>query len=143
MTIRQTFELGRIELDGRPIRDGVTVTVVNDSGAPVLAVRSWTEHGPSAAEPIGRMTVIAAEGDIDVDTEPLLRHVLAQAVNGRPAVCCDLSGVTFFGAAAANLLLATHRRATEAGQLFVLRGAGGMTEHVLAVADPDHVIARY
>ena len=142
MTTRQTFRSGHLDADARPLRDGVMATIVDDDGATVFAVRSWTESGPTAAEPADVLTVVAAEGDIDVDTESLLRHVLAQTLNGRPAVCCDLSRVTFFGAAAANLLLDTHRCAAEAGQHFFLRGAGAMTEHVLAVADPHRVIAR-
>jgi anti-anti-sigma factor len=142
MSTRQTFRFGRVDVDGRPLRDGVMVTVVDDNGATVLAVRSWTEPAPPAAERDDALTVIAAEGDIDLDTESLLRNVLAQTLSGRAAVCCDLSRVTFFGAAAANLLLDTHRHAAEAGQQFFLRGAGAMTEHVLAVADPQRVIAR-
>ena len=141
VTAQQTYRFGHIDPDG-PFRDGATVTVVDD-GATVLTLRSWTEPGRTATEPAGQVAVVAADGDIDMDTAPVLRHMLAQALDCRPIVCCDLSQVTFFGAAAANLLLAMHWRATGRGHLLLLRGARAMTEYVLAVVDPDLVVARY
>jgi anti-anti-sigma factor len=143
VTIQHTYRLGHIDPDKRRLRDGAMVTVGDDDGATVLAVRRWTDPGPPGAEPARPLTVVAADGDIDLDTAPLLRHALVQALDCRAPVCCDLSGVTFFGATAAGLLLDTHRRATESGQVFFLRGARAMTEYVLAVVDPDRVVARF
>lgn len=143
MTVQQAYRWGHIDADGPALRDSATVTVADDDGATLLTVRSWTEPGPSGITPARPVTVVAADGDIDLDTASLLRHALVQAFGGGGPVCCDLSGVTFFGAAAANLLLAMHRRAAEAGQLLLLRGVRAMTEHVLTVADPHRVIARY
>lgn len=139
MTAPQTYELGRIDLDERPFRDGATATVVDDEGVTVLSVRSWTE--PDANE-TGPVKVVAVDGDIDLDTVLLLREVLVHALNSRATVCCDLSRVTFFGAAAANLLLAMDRDTAETVQHFFVRGAGAMTEFVLAVVDPGRTVAR-
>jgi anti-anti-sigma factor len=142
MTAQQTYRLGHIDRH-EPFQDGATVTVVDEDGATVFTARGWLEPGPIATEAAGPVAVVAADGDIDMDTAPVLRRVLTQALDSRATVCCDLGQVTFFGAAAANLLLAMHRRATETGHLLVLRNARAMTEHVLAVVDPYHVIARY
>ena len=142
MTAQQTYLWGRIDLDGRPFRDVATATVVDDAGATVLTVRSWTEAPPTGTASGARVIVVAADGDIDVDTAPLLRHVLDNALDRRKPVCFDVSGATFFGAAAARLLLDTHRRATGTGQPFFIRGASAMTEKVLAVVDPHRVVAR-
>jgi len=141
MTAQQTYRFGHIHPKG-PFRDDLTVTVMDEGGAAVLTVRSWTEPGPTWTERAGPVAVVAAAGEIDTDTAPVLRHVLAQAVDCRATVCCDLSQVTFFGAAAANLLLAMHRRAAETGHHLLLRGARAMTERVLAVVDPYRVVAR-
>jgi anti-anti-sigma factor len=143
VTAQQAYRWGRIDLDGRPLRDGATATVEDDDGVIVLTVRSRTEPQPTELASVGRVMVVAAEGDIDVDTAPLLWHVLGNALDCRQAVCFDVSGVTFFGAAAARLLLAMHRRAAETGQLFFIRGARAMAEHVLDVVDPYQVIARH
>jgi len=143
VTAQQTYRFGHIGPSG-PFRDGATVTVVDDDGVIVLTLRSWTEPGrPTATEPAGPVAVVAADGDIDMDTAPALRHMLARALDCRPTVCCDLSQVTFFGAAAGNLLLAMHGRATETGHLLLLRGARAMTEYVLAVVDPYRIVAPY
>jgi anti-anti-sigma factor len=143
VTAQQTYRIGHVDLNVRPFRYDATVTAAYNDGAAVFAVRSWTEPGPTETGPAGPVAVVAADGEIDVDTAPLLAHALGQALDRGGTVCCDLSQVTFFGAAAANLLLAMHRRATETRQLFFVRGAVAMTEHVLVVVDPCRVIPRY
>jgi anti-anti-sigma regulatory factor len=57
-------------------------------------------------------------------------------------VCCDLSQVTFFGAAAANTVLSAYRQATAPGNGFFLRGVHGITGRVLGIVDPDRVVPR-
>jgi anti-anti-sigma factor len=89
-----------------------------------------------------RLTVVAIDGEIDQDTAALVRLALSHALDGRTTVCCDLSRVTFFGAAAVNTVLAAHRQATDLGNGFFLRGVRGLTERVLTIADPDGVVPR-
>lgn len=88
------------------------------------------------------LTVVAVEGEIDQDTAPLVRLALSQALDGRAAVCCDLSRVTFLGAAGAGMLLSAHARAVASGRVFFLRGAWGITARVLDVVDPEGIVER-
>jgi anti-anti-sigma factor len=87
-------------------------------------------------------SVVAIDGEIDQDTAPLVRLALSHALDGRLPVCCDLSRVTFFGAAAANAVLAAHRQASAAGNRFFLCGVQGITGRVLAIVDPDRIVPR-
>jgi len=159
VTTQQTYRFGQIDPRGS-FQNDATVTVVDDHNDPVLTVRAWTESSRTessrtessrtetrppttgTADP-GPVAVVAATGDIDVDTAPALQHLLRQALNNYPTVCCDLSQVTFFGAAAANLLLTLHRHATETGHHLHVRGAHAMTQRVLTIVDPHHTVTRY
>lgn len=78
--------------------------------------------------------IVAVMGEIDLDTAPTLRDALCDAVEWNPAVCCDLSGVTFFSAAGVSALLAAYHRAESAGTRFSVRGARGITERVLRLS---------
>jgi anti-anti-sigma factor len=125
----------------RDLADGVAATVTGHDGA-VLATISWHPSSiPADSEARGSSTVIAVDGDVDVDTVPLLRTALLQAVSTRRSVCCDLSRVTFFGAAGANTLLSVHHHALRLGHVLLLRGADGMTAEVLSICGLDKLIA--
>ncbi|WP_158319244.1 STAS domain-containing protein [Actinoplanes xinjiangensis] len=120
--------------------------ITDDSGTTVLTVSRGAESGHGEGAPAVPWTVVAVDGDVDQDTAPLLRDVLTQAFgdreSGRETVCCDLTRVTFFGAAAANLVLRMHLDAVAAEQCLVLRGATVMTDRVLAIVDPDRILVR-
>jgi anti-anti-sigma factor len=123
--------------------DGDIATVEDDDGTLVGTVRRRPEPAVAGAGPGDTCTIVAVGGDIDRDIARLLQLALSQALDGRTAVCCDLSDVTFFGAAGANTLLAAHRRATELGCAFFLRGVHGITDRVLAIVDPDRLVPRW
>jgi anti-anti-sigma factor len=97
--------------------------------------------GRAGAAP-SSLTIVAIDGEIDYDTAPLIGLALSQAVDGQTPVCCDLSRVTFFSAAGANVVLAGYRQATALGCAFFLDGVRGTTERVLAIVDPDGLVAR-
>lgn len=93
--------------------------------------------------PDGRpLTVVVINGEIDTDTVPLVELALMQAMDRGASVCCDLSGVTFFGAAASQAILDASVRAFENGQLFSLRGATPFTTRVLDAVDPGRLVRR-
>jgi len=127
-------------LDIAPPEIGPMAATIADDTSVLITVSRFVE--PLSADAAGAaLTVVAVDGEIDIDTTPLLRSLLMQALRGSNPVCCDLGGVTFFGAAGANTLLAVHRHATESGRDFSVRGVYGITGLVLSVADPDRVIA--
>jgi anti-anti-sigma factor len=78
--------------------------------------------------------IVTVAGEIDLDTAPVLRDALCDAVEWNPTVCCDLSGVTFFSAAGVSALLAAYHRAASAGTRLTVRGAHGITERVLRIS---------
>jgi anti-anti-sigma factor len=120
---------GSDEQSGQPFANGVGV--------------SWqVECESSDAGPEDALAVIEVVGEIDQNTAPLIELALERALDGRTSVCCDLSRVTFFGAAAAHTLLDAHGRAMETGRVFFLRGVRGTTARVLNLADPGHRIPR-
>jgi anti-anti-sigma factor len=142
MTAQHPMSLHRhLDRAGRLFPDGVTATVADDDHT-ILVTISRADTARTGARPGDPLTVVAVEGEIDQDTAPLLRLALSQALDGRAPVCCDLSRVTFFGAAAVSTVLAARRQATALGQVFFLRGVQGVTDRVLTVVDPDRVVAR-
>jgi anti-anti-sigma factor len=84
--------------------------------------------------------IVPVAGEVDLDTVALLHTRLIQAINRGYRVCCDLSQVTFFGADGANTLLVAHCHATACGRRFSLRGAHGLTHHVLTTTGLDRVL---
>jgi anti-anti-sigma factor len=125
---------------GELFTDGVTATVADDARTILVTISRPAEAALTGAGDL--LSVVAIDGEIDQDTAPLVRLALSHALDGRLPVCCDLSRVTFFGAAAANAVLAAHRQATALGNVFFLRGVQGVTGRVLAIVDPDRVVPR-
>jgi anti-anti-sigma factor len=122
-------------------RDGTDTTAADDSGTIVLVVSRRTEAGHADDPTAVPLTVVAVDGELDCDTIHVLGNELARALDDGGPVCCDLARVTFFGAAAANLVLQAHERAVTAGQRFLLRDATPMTRRVLNAVDPDRILA--
>jgi anti-anti-sigma factor len=132
--------LGRAADVERLLADGVAATVADECGTVLVTVKRLVEPAPADTASGAALTVIAIDGEFDADTVPLLRDALMQALDARHAVCCDLSRVTFFGAAAANTLFAVHRHASERGRTFLVRGVQGLTRQIVNVIDPDGLI---
>lgn len=97
--------------------------------APVGAQAAVSASVPRADEP----PMITVTGDIDIDTAPLLHQVLIDALRAHPRVCCDLGGVSFFGAAGANALLAGNAYAVGRGADLTVRGVRGMARRVFEI----------
>jgi anti-anti-sigma factor len=122
--------------DEGPVADRMPVaaTVTDPAGVPILTV---------TLELISGVATVIADGDVDVDTAPLLRAAVIAAVDRHPRVCCDLRGVTFFGAAGSSALAAGHRRAAEAGARLEVRGAHGTTRRVLELTGLDILLTGH
>jgi anti-anti-sigma factor len=116
---------------------GVAGTVSGPSGAPLLTVALRTE--PAGVQAGLDLLVVAAAGEVDLDTASLLEAALVDAVVRRPRVCCDLSDVTFLSAAGVTALLAAHVRAIETGCHLTLRGVNGSARRVLSVTGVERL----
>jgi anti-anti-sigma factor len=101
--------------------------VIGGDGVPLSTITRHTEHPAGDAA----LVVVAVTGDVDQDSAPTLRATLIASLQGNPQVCCDVSAVTFFGAAGARALLDAHRLARAKGAAFAVRGAHGFTLKVL------------
>jgi anti-anti-sigma factor len=106
-------------------------SIVSSHGSTIAGTAVATVSQLGGA-PIGSAVVTVA-GEIDEATTPSLSAALTGAIDGHERVCCDLSGVAFFGAAGVNTLLAAHRHAQAAGRIFGVRGAHGTTRRVLEI----------
>jgi anti-anti-sigma regulatory factor len=134
--------LGQPRLE-RSVSDGVTATFADDVESILVTVARRADPASADADAGGPMlTVVEIDGDIDHDTAPFVRLGLSHALTGRTPVCCDLSRVTFFGAAAAHAVLSAHSEAVGLGRAFFLRGVRGTARLVLATIDPDGVVPR-
>ena len=136
------LRLGQIGLQGTPFREGTAAVILDENDTIILVVSRSAGFGRDGDAPTTLWTVVAVSGDIDHDTVPLLREALTQALDDRNPVLCDLTRVTYFGAAAAGLTLNMHVRAVASGQRFALHGASVMIERVLAVVDPHRILVR-
>jgi anti-sigma B factor antagonist len=68
---------------------------------------------------VGAAVVIAAVGEIDMMTAPLLERAIAAESPGRDVVL-DLTAVSFIGSTGLGLLLEAHRRCNEGGRALPL-----------------------
>jgi len=123
---------------GRPLE--VSATVAGFDGAVIGSVTRHREAARSDSAFPHDLLVVSLDGDLDADTGPLLQGALIEALAASPSVCCDLSRVTFFGAAGANTVVAAHLRATATGRQFTVRGVHGITRWVLAVTRLDEML---
>jgi anti-anti-sigma factor len=117
-------------------------TAVTDDDATMTVTLTRRSPVPTDAAPGIPVTVVAVGGDIDRGTAPLLQRALSQALLDPLPVCCELSRVLFFDAAAANTIMAAHVHARKLGRGFSLCGVRGMTAQVLAAVDPDEIVPR-
>ena len=119
---------------------GVSATVAGFDGVVIGSVTRHREAGLTGPALWQELTVISVTGDLDADTGPLLHIALIQALDANTNVCCDLSQVTFFGAAGANTVLAAHLRAAATARRFTVRGVHGITRLVLAITGLDEIL---
>jgi anti-anti-sigma factor len=137
-----SLHAGPTEPLGRPLLDHASASITAADGTTVVTVSRRIEPKAPGAGAHSQQTVIAVDGEIDETTAPLMQLILRQGLETSTSVCCDLSRVTFFGAAGARVLLRASVQAGMTGCVFHLRGVHGMTARVLTVVDPGRSISR-
>ncbi|MER6398184.1 STAS domain-containing protein [Kitasatospora sp. NPDC001603] len=68
--------------------------------------------------------IVRANGEIDLDTAPALRHALATALESHREVVLDLSEVTFMDCAGLGALVQACNQADRDGRRLIVREAG-------------------
>ena len=76
---------------------------------------------------------MSVQGDLDLDTAPLVQATLVQALEGAERVCLELSEVSFFGAAGVRVVIAAQLHAASRGRQLRLSGVHGITERILVL----------
>ncbi|PVZ05864.1 STAS domain-containing protein [Actinomycetospora cinnamomea] len=97
-----------------------------------------------STEHAGDEVVVAVGGDLDYDShtrlEAAIDAALHSAVGGSPGgLVLDLAAVTYCDSCGLRVLLGAHRRATEVGATFALRGAHGQPARALRLTGLDQV----
>jgi anti-anti-sigma factor len=118
----------------------LSATVIGRDGAIVAAVSRNVECGPPGSPAGEQWVVVTVAGDVDADTEPLVRSALTAALGPDRRICLDVRDVTFFGAAGANTVVAAHLNAVRTGGQFTVRGARGIVRRVLAITGVDQFV---
>jgi anti-anti-sigma factor len=105
----------------------VSAVVIGSDGVALTTITRHTER-PAHGTPL---VVVAVADDIDQDSAPTLQATLSEALEANPQVCCDVSAVTFFGAAGAHTMHEAYRLAVAHSAGFTVRGARGLTREIL------------
>jgi anti-anti-sigma factor len=102
---------------------------------PELRVRVRTE--PEAV-------VVAAAGDLDLGTAPLLRTRAAAALDSRPgALVVDLSGIGFCGSAGLQVIAELVAATTDAGLPFAVVADGYAVRRALEITRLDATLSLH
>ncbi|MET0415250.1 MAG: STAS domain-containing protein [Actinoplanes sp.] len=92
----------------------------------------------------GDTITVAPEGDISLETIPVLREVLRQVVesheNGRIDV--DMTSVTFLDSSGIGVLVAAKRAAAARGTDLMLTEPGPMIRMVLQISNLEEILVR-
>lgn len=78
--------------------------------------------------------ILCVRGEVDIGTISVLSTALERAIVAYPLVTCDLNGVTFFGAAGANVLAIARERGRACGHELEVAGVRGVARDVLLIA---------
>jgi anti-anti-sigma factor len=92
----------------------------------------------------GETITVTPEGDVSLETTPLLREVLRQVVDSQDGgtVDVDMHRVTFVDSAGIGVLVAAQRAATAKGVELMLIDPGPMIRMVLEISGLDGVLVR-
>ena len=92
----------------------------------------------------GDTITVAPQGDIALETVPVLREVLRNVVDSHAygRIDVDMTGVTFLDSSGIGVLVAAQRAAAGNGTQLMLRDPGPMIRMVLQIAHLDGVLLR-
>lgn len=90
----------------------------------------------------GSWTVFDVKGEVDLDTAPLLKAELAQAVrSGARNIAVNLQGVEFLDSSGLGVLIGTLKRCKEAGGSLALVAPRRPVQKILSITGLDKVFA--
>lgn len=92
---------------------------------------------------VGRFTVLALRGEIDLQTAPMLNQCFEQLAANRKNVVVDLSNVAFLDSSALGAFVAAHHSLDAAGATLALAGPSRHLTRILALTRIDQVLAVY
>jgi anti-sigma B factor antagonist len=124
-----------------PVAEGVAISVAGFDGRVIATISRRLESVGDRTDD-APVSVVSVDGDVDLDTAPLLEQALLMAINDRPRTCLDLDHVEFFSAAGVNVLLKAHRHASGLGHSLALHGVHGLTERVLSIMGLDRTFPK-
>jgi anti-anti-sigma factor len=92
----------------------------------------------------GDTITVTPEGDVSLETTPLLREVLRQVVESQEGgrIDVELRSVTFIDSAGIGVLVAARRAAAARDTELMLTDPGPMIRMVLQIAGLDGVLVR-
>lgn len=90
----------------------------------------------------GDTITVAPEGDIAVETVPVLREVLRNVVenHGNGRIDVDMRAVTFLDSTGIGVLVAAQRAAAAHGTRLMLREPGPVIRMVLQIANLENIL---
>jgi anti-anti-sigma factor len=89
----------------------------------------------------GSRTTLVLDGDLDVQSAPLVQQAVAAAVReGAGDVVVDLRNVSFIDSSGLGVLIACHKRARRESCRLVLRAPSHRVARLLAVTTLDRVL---
>jgi anti-sigma B factor antagonist len=93
---------------------------------------------------VGRRTVLAVTGEVDIASTPVLSHAVDAAVEaGARDVWIDLSTTSFIDSSCLHLLLETHRRARELRRRLAIVCPPGTVRRVFEIAGVADALPLY
>jgi anti-sigma B factor antagonist len=83
--------------------------------------------------------IVSFEGDVDLESSPVARKVLLEAVDRRRAVIVDMSAVSYIDSSGIASLVEALQRARQGGSDFGLASVSDASRRVLQLARLDKV----
>lgn len=91
----------------------------------------------------GAATVVAFEGDVDLESSPVARKVLLDCVGNKKPLLVDLSGVSYIDSSGVASLVESLQSARKTGLPFALVAVSEGALRVLQLARLDKVFTIY
>lgn len=89
----------------------------------------------------GTTRLVAVQGEMDMSSVGKVKHAIDAAVAERPeTIVLDLSAVDFCDSSAIQLVVASHRRATERGMRFVAIRPNGRAWRAFEICNIDRQV---
>lgn len=98
---------------------------------------------PFDTRAVGRYTVVAWHGEIDLHHAPAARRQILALVDAGRSLVIDLAGVTYLDSAGVAVLAEGRRRAQRRGQDFVLTAVSAAAMKLLTFTRLDTVFPMY